>query len=366
MPQPYESSAEELAANIDGFVDAVYESLESSFLVMPRGDSSIQYPRFQEAYETLKRATNAFRDFTPATVWEALRADSLALVVVRTILGMTPPEWAELASTDTGVAVGQGPARALDQRARAERGYIASLTPTRAALTLRRLEALVNVACAYITAGAPAGAADTVHRLDKIDTAEGLASVQRVADIHVPYAVLLYERYLGRPFASHRDAVSELVGEVMESAVESRLHAARITNRKTGRAERLPNFPQAPDFMIPDELAPQVVIEAKISNDDGTARDKIARIMRLSDINRERVARGAPEYEVVACIDGRGFGVRRDLMRQLLLSVNGKVFTLRTLDQLIPHTRLAAFASAGAAGGDVAGDGPAPPAPPSP
>lgn len=39
-------------------------------------------------------------------------------------------------------------------------------------------------------------------------------------DAHIPYAVLLYEHYLGRPFASHRDGVSELVGDVMESAIE--------------------------------------------------------------------------------------------------------------------------------------------------
>ena len=60
-----------------------------------------------------------------------------------------------------------------------------------------------------------------------------------VAAAHVPYAVLLYERYLGRPFASHRDAVSELVGDVMESAIEECLSRARITFRKTKRAERM-------------------------------------------------------------------------------------------------------------------------------
>ena len=64
---------------------------------------------------------------------------------------------------------------------------------------------MVETACAHIVAGVIQRAPDTLHRLDKVDTAEGLASVRRAADLHVPYAMLLDERLLGRPFASHRD-----------------------------------------------------------------------------------------------------------------------------------------------------------------
>ncbi len=42
------------------------------------------------------------------------------------------------------------------------------------------------------------------------------------------HSLLLYERYLGRPFAGHRDAVSELVGELMESAIEETPVAHRM------------------------------------------------------------------------------------------------------------------------------------------
>jgi hypothetical protein len=344
MPQPFEVSAEELLADIDLFVDEVYAGLESSFLVMPRGSGYVEYPLFQEAYERLKQATGGFRTLTPATVFAGLREDGLVFVVLRTMLGMTPPEWAALATFDTGVDLTQAAARQMDKQARTQPQFFARLTPARNRVTLERLEALVTVACHYIADGAPVGAADTVHRLDKIDTAQGLASVQRVADLHVPYAVLLYERYLGRPFASHRDTVSELVGDVMESAVESRLQSAHVTFRKTKRAVQVPGFDQAPDFIIPDELAPQIVIEAKITNDDGTARDKITRIIHLAELSRERAARGQRAFEVVACIDGRGFGIRREDMRRLLIRTNGKVFTLRTLDQLLPHTGIGRFA----------------------
>ena len=37
-------------------------------------------------------------------------------------------------------------------------------------------------------------------------------------------------------------------------------------------------FDPFPDFIVPDEFNPQVVIEAKITEDDGTARDKVTRI----------------------------------------------------------------------------------------
>jgi hypothetical protein len=50
-------------------------------------------------------------------------------------------------------------------------------------------------------------------------------------------------------------------------------------------------------------------------------------------------------YEVVACIDGRGFRQRRADMRDLLLILNGKVFTAATLDRLIDSTRICEFVS---------------------
>ncbi len=93
--------------------------------------------------------------------------------------------------------------------------------------------------------------------------------------------MLPYERFLGRPFAGHRDSVSDLIGDNLESAIEEMLAKDGISFRKTRRAERLAGFDQAPDFIIPDEFSPRVIIEAKITEDDGTARDKVTRILRL-------------------------------------------------------------------------------------
>lgn len=343
MRRPFEVDLGYLNAHLDELVDATFGDLQSQFLVLPKGPHFVEYSDFQEAYETLKRRTAGFEKFTQASVWSSLREDALCLLVLRTMLGVSPPEWADLARSDMGVDVPQNFARDLDTRCRLERQYFAGLRPGRNATALKRIGALLSVAVTYIRRGAPAGAANSVHRLAKFDTSDGLASVRHAASHHVPYAVTLYERYLGRPFASHRDAVSELVGDVMESAIEERLSRARITFRKTKRAERVSGFDQAPDFFVPDEVHPASLIEAKITGDDGTARDKVTRIEKLATIRNERVRAGQPGFELIACIDGRGFGARRQLMKVLLRCTEGKVFTLATLDQLISHTRLREF-----------------------
>ena len=120
---------------------------------------------------------------------------------------------------------------------------------------------------------------------------------------------------------------------------------AGISFRKTKRAERLPGFDQAPDFVIPNEFNPQVVIEAKLTEDDGTARDKVTRVQHLGTLSMAGRPADQPRFEVVACIAGRGFGVRREDMKKLLLATRGKVFTLQNVHQLVEHTRLTEFRS---------------------
>src|SRR5438105_4047914 len=63
---------------------------------------------------------------------------------------------------------------------------------------------------------------------------------------------------------------------------------------------------QTPDFIVPDEFAPKVVIEAKVAQDDGTARDKVTRVRHLGELSQRGQRPGSFKYEVVACIDGRG------------------------------------------------------------
>jgi len=86
-------------------------------------------------------------------------------------------------------------------------------------------------------------------------------------------------------------------------------------------------------------------VEAKITEDDGTARDKVTRVQHLAEISRRRRLQGQGGFQVIACIDGRGFSVRREDMRKLLEATQGKVFTLKTLNNLVEYTDLKAFRS---------------------
>jgi hypothetical protein len=266
MPFPFEVPFVQVEAHIETFVDEVFGALQSEFLNLPKGDGFIDYSTFSRGYEEFKATTNAFREISPEPIIAAICRLPICFIVLRTILGFTPPEWAYITTQRSEVVVTQGAARTFDRRIR-----MAPLTPLRLnnGLTSSRLRAMVVTACKLLTEDPPSVPEDKLYRLDKADTKNGLASLQPLADLGVPYAMLLYERFLGRPFAGHRDSVSELVGDVLESAIEAQLAQAKISFRKTKRAERVTGFDQAPDFIVPDEFNPEVVIEAKITEDDG-------------------------------------------------------------------------------------------------
>ena len=340
MPFPFEVPFDQLEQNLDTYIDEVFEALRSDFLTMPKGEGFVEYPVFEQGYEALKRVTGGFREISAEAVTEVVYQVPITLVVLRAMLGFTPPEWAYVTSLRTGIVVPQGAARTIDRTVRLSPS---TLLRARGGVTTQRIRALVETACQLLAEGATQ-APGILHRLDKADTRQGSASLQPIAELGVPYAMVLYERFLGRPFAGHRDSISELVGDVVESAIEAVLSDAGISFRKTRRAERVAGFDQAPDFIVPDEFNPQVVIEAKLTEDDGTARDKITRIQHLGSLSMQgRAPNDAPRFEVIACIAGRGFKVRREDMKKLLLATRGKVFTLENLSRLVECSRLKEF-----------------------
>lgn len=337
---PFKASLAEIESNPESFVDIVFSGLVSEFLVLPKGEGFIDYSTFEQGYEHLKQATAAFQNITPEVVLPVALQHPISVIVLRTMLGFTPPEWAHITTQRTGAEVNQGFARTLDRRIRMRPD-----TPLRQdGQTFDRLQAMVAVACHLLKEGAPATEPAKIHRLAKADTQDGAQSLRTLATIGAPYAMLLYERFLGRPFAGHRDSVSELVGYSLESAIEEILTQNGVSFQKTKRAERVPGFDQAPDFIIPSAFSPKIVIEAKLTEDDGTARDKVTRVQHLGALSTKDTAAGEPpKFSVVACIAGRGFGVRREDMRKLLLATHGKVFTFKTLDQLVEFSDIKAF-----------------------
>lgn len=339
MKQPFEVPFSEIEADPEPFIDAVFSTLASEFLVMPKGEGFVDYPTFNEGYERLKQSTGDFQRIDTEHVLPAVLESPISFIVLRSILGFTPPEWAYTASQRSGMEIPQGAARSIDRRARLQPalGLLAK------GKTFERIKAMVDTACQLMNEAAPSIEPDKLHRLDKADTKLGAATIRNMATMGASYSMLLYERFLGRPFAGHRDSVSELVGDPLESGIERVLDDAGITFRKTRRAEKVPGFPQAPDFIIPDEHDPKVIIEAKFTEDDGTARDKVSRVLELVKFSKENQPSGQQKYEVIACIGGRGFGVRRSDMRKLIAETKGKVFTFQNLSSLPRYTGLAKF-----------------------
>src|SRR5262249_29163558 len=179
----------------------------------------VDYAVFETGYEALKRATSGFASLDQDVVLRAVQETPIALVVLRAMLGFTPPEWGYMASQRTAVVVPQGAMRTIDRNVR--------MTPLKAfskgEATQHRIAALVEVACLLLAEGAPSVPPDKIHRLNKADTKGGLADLQSAAKLGIPYPMLLYERFLGRPFAGHKDSVSELVGDVLEVRIEDAL-----------------------------------------------------------------------------------------------------------------------------------------------
>lgn len=336
----FEATEEQREGAIDRYIDTFIGGLRSFFELMPKGYAFVDFERFRAGYRTLQEATENFRRLTDDTVLTAIRRNPLAFVVLRSILGVTPPELANLVQARLGTGIDQGTARRLDKRAREGVDLLARTQPK----THRHVHDLVRVAVELLHGGAPDVPGTVMHRLDKIDTAKGVDGIVQAAQRGVPYEVLLYERFLGRPFASHRDSVSEHVGELLQGAVRSVLDSLRIPYHESGIAERFEDMDQAPDFLLPTAGEPAAVIEAKLAEDDGTARDKVTRIQHLGELRDQRERDGEPSFEVIACVDGRGFGIRREDVRKLLLATRGKLFNASTVDRIVAHTSLSGFA----------------------
>lgn len=339
LQQPFEVPFEQVSDNLEFFVDRVFEALESAFLVMPRGTGFVEADRFKHAYDALLAATDGFHDFDADRIIAAAQDEPLVLVALRSILGFTPPEWADTATLGTNEAIDQGFTRNLDRAIRKDPDRPIGTT----SLQQRRVRALIQAACDLLRAGPGSVDADQIHRLDKVDTSRGIESIRRAASDGIPYADLLYERFLGRPFASRRDSVSELVGDILEFENPQSLGRRRGSVLSDWPRRKNPRFDQAPDFVAPAVMNAEVIIEAKMTQDDGTARDKVTRLQHLDRIRSDMESAGRTAFELVAAIGGRGFGVRRSDMAKLILATRGKVFTLANIEKLVSHTRLAAL-----------------------
>ena len=115
MPFPFEVGFGEVEANLDVHVDTVFGSLEYDFLTMPKGKGFIEFAVFDEACEALKGGTGGFREVTPPRILAVVSERPVALIVLRCVLGVTPSEWADCATRNSGFAISQRAARSIDR-----------------------------------------------------------------------------------------------------------------------------------------------------------------------------------------------------------------------------------------------------------
>lgn len=149
MKYPFEVPFHEVEAAPEVFVSAVFSSLASEFLVLPKGDGFVDYPTFEAGYEALKKATGGFSSLSAKEVMKTIEQSPIAWVVLRAMLGFTPPEWACVAAQRSGAALTQGFARSFDRKVR-----FAPLSPLRFSSESRaRVEAMITTACSLLEQG---------------------------------------------------------------------------------------------------------------------------------------------------------------------------------------------------------------------
>src|SRR4051794_26282270 len=118
MKYPFEVPFSEIEAAPGPFVSAVFSSLASEFLTLPKGEGFVEYATFETGYEALKKVTAGFTSLPREEVLRTALEVPITLVVLRAILGFTPPEWAYVASQRTNLELNQGFARTLDRKVR--------------------------------------------------------------------------------------------------------------------------------------------------------------------------------------------------------------------------------------------------------
>jgi len=185
---PFEATFEDILKDPEIYVDSVFSCLESEFLVMPKGSGFVEYPVFERGYEALKTATKGFSNFKSAAVMSVTLQEPMSIVVLRTMLGFTPPEWGYVTSQRTGTVVTQGFVRSLDRKIRMAPDSPISIN----GVTRERLMALIDTACRLLLEGVPQVFPEQLHLLDKADTRHGAESIANLAGMGVPYSMLLY------------------------------------------------------------------------------------------------------------------------------------------------------------------------------
>jgi hypothetical protein len=283
------------------------------------------------AYRAAYRSTQAFRRVAVTDIARAVRDHPTTTLVWRLLVGYT---WVEFAAATEAVAVKAGPGLlpvSADRLRRLERGQGKPMTPDEAG------------AIAEVTARAIAGTLwppvpdGRRTKQQRPDLAEGWATVRRFATDGVPLAVLLHQRMYGGAFRQILDATSAVRGDSLEDALAAELDLHQIPYLRTGaqnQAEIQARFnitvQPAPDFVFHDQSGTlRAMLEAKLTNDGGTARDKAG---RFGSLRRECQRLGG--VPLFALVDGLGWARAADALGPVIRDCDGRVFTRATMTEM--------------------------------
>jgi hypothetical protein len=312
---------------------------QPSFHLIPRGDAMASLGEFTIAYEAIAAATEHFTRVDVEILTTALDSYPAALVALRMIAGLTHNELSVAMKLVDASSKTSG-----DALKRFERGE----RPGGAAKS-KRLKLIRSIVIGLLAVmdrrilTVPTEAQANFHsKLDRADTRDGWASVHTTAVQGVPYSALLYQRYVGGQWRQVQDAYSEVKGDnVLEIPLATLLDEEgipyyRSPSDPTGAAEtaRRYGLHPGPDFVIPDD-SPAVVIESKVAEDGGTARDKSSRIKNLADAGR------SAGLVVCALVDGKGWSERPSALVDVVIATEGRTYTLSTLTRVLGVAEIA-------------------------
>lgn len=284
---------------------------------------------FADMYAVVDEATDGFTAVDEDHLKRVLQVHPRTLLVLRTILGLTKEEFAhstaivaetlglkKLTGTKVG-SVEQNGTPLSDDQARVG-----------AATITRVMDGLLF--------GEPSG--DLRTKQHKLDTRRGWESVESLHRNGLSYVDLLHQRHYGGAYRQVTDGTSTKRGDLIEDAVEQLFVDAGVPYIRTGSrnqgdiAERFEiHVRPAPDFVVYDTAgALRAMLECKLVNDGGTARDKALRFERL----REESIRlgGVP---LLAVLGGMGWARVNDTLGPVVRDTDGRVFTIATLPEML-------------------------------
>lgn len=285
----------------------------------------------EEIYQTAIEETRGFTRIAVDDLTGILERHPRTLRIFRLLLGFTVSEFAqasEIVASSAGLpVVGVSAVKSIEEGRHVTQAFA------------RTCATVIDLAMRRALLPSEAQGRTARLKIDKPDTAEGWATVQRFALDRVPLATLLHQRFYGGAFRQLLDATSNARGDMLEDPFEQILVREGIPYIRTGARNQAMiehrfgvTVKPAPDFVIYDNRndALRAIIECKVANDGGTARDKAARFRALrAEANR---LGGVPLF---ALLGGIGWRRTADALGPVVRDTDGRTFTIANLEQML-------------------------------